>query len=348
MSDVPAGELDLLRMVDAELVEEPVVEGAVVLELDRATGMCDALNGVLEAVCPVVRGIDAPLVAGAVVPGVQDPIHDRVAHVQVGRGHVYLRPERAGAVREFSGSHPLEQVQALLDGPAPVRAVPAGLSQGAAVLSDLLRTQVANVGIPLFEEFECVLIHLLEVVGRKIEPVAPVHAHPAQILDERVHVFLFLCQRVRVVEPQVEQAAELLRNAVVEIGGSCVAEVRVRVRLRRESSMNPAVVLVRSYVVGHNLADEIRGRGRLGAGPTLRAFRFDVVARPGVAHCLSLARCKARCRRVTGPGQICIVSYLPGDDGHGFLNPRRLRGFLAQRQAAMAQGGQFVCFRRKG
>ena len=75
------------------------------------------------AVGVVVHRVDAPLVARAVVRGVQDAVHDRIAHVEVGRGHVDLGAQRAAAVRELAGPHALEQVQVLLHGPIAVGTV---------------------------------------------------------------------------------------------------------------------------------------------------------------------------------------------------------------------------------
>ena len=105
VGQVQPGELDLLRVVDAELLEEPVVERAVVFELQRADGVGDALDGVGLAVGVVVHRVDAPLVAGAVMVGVEDAVHHRVAQVEVGRGHVDLGAQRAGAVGELAGPH---------------------------------------------------------------------------------------------------------------------------------------------------------------------------------------------------------------------------------------------------
>ena len=92
---------------------EPVVQRAVVLELQRADRVRDALDRVALAVRVVVRWVDAPLVAGAVVRRVLDAVHHRVAQVDVGRRHVDLRPQRAGAVGELALLHPLEQVEIL-------------------------------------------------------------------------------------------------------------------------------------------------------------------------------------------------------------------------------------------
>ena len=82
----------------------------------------------------VVHRIDAPLVAGAVMLGVQDAVHHRVAHVEVGRRHVDLGAQRARAVRKLARLHAREQVEVLFDGAIAVRALLAGLGQRAAIL----------------------------------------------------------------------------------------------------------------------------------------------------------------------------------------------------------------------
>ena len=57
---VEAGELVLVRHAGhGQVLDEPVVERTVVLELERADGVGDALDGVRLAVGEVVRGIDA-------------------------------------------------------------------------------------------------------------------------------------------------------------------------------------------------------------------------------------------------------------------------------------------------
>ena len=99
VGDVEAVELDLLRGEDAQLLDVPAVEGLVVGELEGAHGVGDALDGIRLAVGVVVHGVDAPLVAGAVMRGVEDAVHDRVAHVEVGRGHVDFGAQDAACRR---------------------------------------------------------------------------------------------------------------------------------------------------------------------------------------------------------------------------------------------------------
>jgi len=45
----------------------------------------DFLDGIRLPVRPVVCRVDAPCIARAVVRGAQDPVHDRVTHIDIGR-----------------------------------------------------------------------------------------------------------------------------------------------------------------------------------------------------------------------------------------------------------------------
>ena len=68
--------------------------------------MGDALQRVLNGVGEVVHGVDAPLVALAVVVHMADAVEHRVAHIEVAGGQVDLGPQGILALGEFSGAHP--------------------------------------------------------------------------------------------------------------------------------------------------------------------------------------------------------------------------------------------------
>ena len=188
---------------------EPVVERAVVFEFQRADGVRDAFDGIGLAVRVVVHGVDAPRVAGAVVLGVQDAVHHRVAQVEVGRGHVDLGAQGAGAVGEFAGLHAREQVEVLLDGAVAVGAVLARLGEGAAVLADFVGGQVADVGLAALDELDGPLVELVEIIGGVEEAVFPVEAEPADVVHDGIDVLLLFLVGIGVVEAQVGLAAEL-------------------------------------------------------------------------------------------------------------------------------------------
>ena len=148
MGQVEPGELVLVRARGhRQVVDEPVVERPVVLELQRADRVRDALDGVRLAVGEVVGRVDAPGVARAGVLGVKDPVQDRVAQVDVRGGHVDARAQHPGAVGELAGAHARKEVEALLRGPVAPRTLAAGLGEGPAVLADLVGGEVVHVGL---------------------------------------------------------------------------------------------------------------------------------------------------------------------------------------------------------
>ncbi len=80
------------------VLDDPVVEGTMVLKLQGTQGMGDALHGVLKGMGIVVHGIDAPLVPGAVMAGVIDTVDHRITHVEVAGGQIDLGAEGVPAI----------------------------------------------------------------------------------------------------------------------------------------------------------------------------------------------------------------------------------------------------------
>jgi hypothetical protein len=200
--EIAARELDLPRAARPlpELIEEPVVERPVILELERAERMRRAFDRVRKRVRVVVHRIDAPLVARALVRHLANPIERRIAQVDVRRGHVDLRPQHAFAFRELTAPHGLEQPAVLLGRAVAVGAVASRLGQGTAILADLLRRGVIDVGESAIDELERELVKLREIIRGVTQPIAPVEAEPANVRLDGLDVFLALFLRIRVVE----------------------------------------------------------------------------------------------------------------------------------------------------
>ena len=113
--------------------------------------------------------------------GVQDAVHDGVAHVDVGRGHVDFGAEDAGAVGEFAGLHASEEVEIFFDGAVAIGAVFAGLGEGAAVLADFVGGEVVDVGFAGLDQLHGPFVELVEVVGGEAEAF-PVEAEPVDVV----------------------------------------------------------------------------------------------------------------------------------------------------------------------
>ena len=236
--DAETGELDLPGMGgQVAVLDDPVIEGPVGLKLQRAEGVGDALQRILDGVGEVIHGVDAPLVPLAVVVHIVDAVEDGVPHVEVAGGQVDLGPEGVLALGELAPAHPLKEVQTLLHGAVPPGAAGGG-ADTAPVFLELLRGKLADIGEAFPDQAHRLAVILLKVVRAVEEAVAPVEAQPVDVPLDGVHELHILLGGVGVVHPEVAEAAELLRRAEVDGQGLAVADVQVAVGLRREAGVD--------------------------------------------------------------------------------------------------------------
>ena len=268
VGEVEAGELDLARREDPQVLDKPVVKRPVVLELQGAQGVGDPLDGVRLTVGEVIGGIDAPPVSGPVMGGLQYSIDHRVPQVQIVGGHVDPGPEDAGSVLELAPAHPGEQVQVFLHGPVPVGTLLSRRGQGPPVFPDLVRAQVTHVGLSVPDEPDGIFVQGLEIIRGVEFPVLPVEPEPPDVFLDGGHVRSLFPAGIGVIEPQVAQTAEFGGNPEIEADGLGMAEMQVAVGLGGEAGVNPSPVLARPDVFLYDVADKIRGP--LGPG-----FRHD-------------------------------------------------------------------------
>ena len=208
--------------------------------------------------CPVVHGVDRPLVARAIVSGMADPVDERIAHLHVRSRHVDPGPEHVRSVLELAGPHALEELEALLDRPVAVRTRGPGLGHRAASRPDLLQARAVHVRLPVANQLKSMAIELLEVVGHVARGPVPLEAQPAHVLLYRPRVALVLGRRVRVVEAEVAAAPILLRDLEVETDRRGMADVQEAVRLRGEACGDDAAVLPGRHIARDHLAYEVR------------------------------------------------------------------------------------------
>ena len=193
---------------------------------------------------------------------VPDAVERGVPKVDVARGHVDLRPEHVRAVLEVAAAHAGEQREVLLDAAAAVRALLARFGQRAAHRAHLLCARAVDVGEPLPDQRDGVIVEALEVVGGVAE-LGPLEAEPLDVVADGVRVGLVLLDRVGVVEAQVAAPAEALRDAEVQADRLDVTDVQVAVGLGREARDHLPVVLAGRDVRLDDVPDEVPG---LGAG----------------------------------------------------------------------------------
>ena len=253
------GKLDLTGLVvgNGDIVHHPVVEGTVGLEFQRAQGVGDALQRILNGVGEVVHGVDAPLVAGAVMMHVLDAVNGRIAHIEVAAGQIDLGPQRHGTVGELALAHALKQVEGLLDGAVTVGADGGGVHI-APVGAHLLGAELADIGEALFDELYRILIHLLEVVAGVVE-LRPFIAQPVDVLLNGVHELHILLGGVGVVHAQIAETMIFGRSAKVNEDRLGMADVQIAVGLRWEAGvhLHPLILSAGGEILVNKIVNKI-------------------------------------------------------------------------------------------
>ena len=226
----------------------------MILELQAAHAVGDALNGILDGMRKIVHRVDAPLIALAVVFSILDAVDGRVTHIHVGAGQVDLGTQSLFTLLELTGTHPAEQVQILLRGAVTPRRGTAGLAGiGTTVLAHLVTGQVVHVGLAFQDELLGVLVALVKVIAAIEDAAVGVSAQPVQILNDAVDILLTFAGGVGVVQAQVELAAILVCDGPVDVDGLGAADVQVAVGLRREAGMDLA-----DLTLGQVSVDDLR------------------------------------------------------------------------------------------
>ena len=268
------GELGMGRQVD--LIEAPVIQRPVVLELERAQRMGDALDRIRNAVRIVVHRIDRPGIAGVLVGLLADPVDGRVTQVDVAGGHVDLRSQGARPIGELAGAHALEQVEVLGHAAVAERRIAARFGQGAAVGAHCFGIEVADEGLAVGDQLECAAVEHLEVV-RGMALLGPFETEPVDVLANGLDEFDILARRIGIVEAQVAGTGEIPGDAEIQTDALGVAQVQVAVRLGRKTRVHLAVVLAAGAVGADDLANEVCRGAVLGhADPSARGGHWSI------------------------------------------------------------------------
>ena len=153
--------------------------------------MGDALDGVGLAVGPVVHRVDAPLVAGVLMLGVQDAVHHRVAQVDVRRAPCRSWPagcaSRRGTRRPACGGTGRGSPRRSgCDTGCPCRP----RSSVPRYSRDLLGRQVADVRLALLDELLGPVRRAARNSRRRSTVAVPVEAEPADVFLDGIDVLL--------------------------------------------------------------------------------------------------------------------------------------------------------------
>src|SRR5262249_35754830 len=231
------------RIPGSQIVQHPIVELAVALELQGTERMSHPFESVLQGMSVVIHRVDDPLVPGPMMVRVADPIEQGIAHQQIRMRHVYFGPQHARAVLELALAHGAKQAEVLLDAAIAEGAVDAGPFEAAALLADILYALAVYVGFALLDQPQRALVHSLEEIRCVPQVRVPVVAKPAHVLLDRLDVQLVFGGGIGIVKAQVRPAVVLAGETEVEDDRLGMADVQEAVRLGRKAGDDLSPVL---------------------------------------------------------------------------------------------------------
>ena len=242
-----------------QALDHPVIERPVVLELERAKRMRDALQRVGNAVRVVVERIDAPFVAGAVMRDVAYAVDRRVAQIDVRACQIDLESQNVRAIRKLALLHPPEEIEIFFHRAVAKATGAARFGERAPKMAHLLGRRAVDVGQIRLDQVPRKLVQAVEIVGSVIEMRPPVVSQPFHRGFDRILVFDVFLDRVGIVKAQMTDTAVFAGQAEVQADGFGVTYMQVTVGLGREAGHHAAAILAGALILGHDLPKEIRG-----------------------------------------------------------------------------------------
>ena len=117
--------------------------------------------------------------------------------------------------------------------------------------------QAVYVGVALVHELQGVGVELIEVIGGEVQTIFPVESQPPDIPLDPLYEVHVLRLWIRVVEPEVAQAAILFRHPEIQADRLGVADMEIAVWFGGKSSHHLAPELPALHVRVDDLAYEI-------------------------------------------------------------------------------------------
>ena len=149
-----------------------------------------------------------------------------------------------------------KKVEILLNRTVPERTVAAGFRQRAAIFANLLRIQIVDIGVARFDQMFGPLVELFEIVRGKQRLLAPIESQPAQVLLNGVDIFLFLLDRIGVIQSKIAATAKFTGHTEVQRDRLGVPDVEIAVGFGWKSRDHRIFAPGRK-VVANDIADKV-------------------------------------------------------------------------------------------
>ena len=150
-----------------QLVQQPVIERPLILELECADAVRDALERVFDRMRKGVHRVDAPLVARVVMGGAADAVQRRVAQIDIRGSHVDLGAQHHRAVGMQAVAHLAQAGQIVLRAAAAEWAVHAGRGEVAATGAHFLGGLLIDISQASADQVFGGAVHEVEIIAGK-------------------------------------------------------------------------------------------------------------------------------------------------------------------------------------
>ena len=177
--------------------------------------MGHSLNSIFDRMGKIIHRIDAPFVPGVMVSHMSHPVNNRVSHIDIRRSHIDLCSEHMAAIRKLPVFHSFKQVQIFLYASVTVRAFLSRLCESSPVFPNLFRAEITDKSFPFLNQLDRGLIHLVKIVGSKIQPVLPVCSQPFYICLDGIYKLCFFLGGIGVIKAKIKLSVILLCQSII-------------------------------------------------------------------------------------------------------------------------------------
>ena len=232
-----------------EFTNDPVIKRTVILEFQCTDRMCDSFDCILDRMSEVIHRINAPGVSGSVVSHVSYTVDNRVTHVHIRRCHVDLGTKNFFSIGIFAGFHFFKKLKVFFNRTIAVWTFFTRLCQSSAVLTDFIGSQVADISLSFFDQFDGCFVHLSEIIGSEEKSVLPVGTKPFDISFNRFYKFTFFFCRVRIIKTHIKLAVVFFGKSVIQKNGFGMPDMEVSIRFRWEAGVYGIINTFRQILV---------------------------------------------------------------------------------------------------
>ncbi len=242
--DVQSAKLNLAwtgRKHVRRLFHHPVIEGAMVFVFERTHAVGDPFKRIADGVGKVVHGIDAPIVSCAVMLLIQNTIHRRVTHIDVGARHINLHAKNHATLFVLALFHFFKQTKAFFHRAIPIRAIFARFGQRATIGAHFLCIELANIGKSTLDPIDRDIIAMLIIFARKKQATLPVKTEPVNVFHDAVDILGFFLGRIGVIKTQIGQPSETFGRQKVCYKRLAMPNVQIPIGLWRKTGVHTLV-----------------------------------------------------------------------------------------------------------